>query len=354
MGTVWNPNTRRYETTGTAPARGYTKSPVKGGRGGKPKIDPAAAAAGGWQNVYSPKPAESVGAREGQAAAGVVPAGEMDWAELYKQLTGGGTSGPTTAQKRAGGLQAARILERAGRRGQKMYGQQAGELGSQLQAIYNPLFAQRQQDIDTQQQAALDFLNAEYGGNRQAIEQATAAALAGLPTSSAYQNVPIVNLQQQQNPLMASLAGFGADTQAVTQQSAADAQMAQQLADLVRGSAGQMSAAQQAVLDAAKSDVTTGGQSALQQLALARQSGQTGISAERQRAMSELAGERAGAEADILTARQGLLSKGIESLLEGLTGAATQRAETVAEYGPSPKKSKPKPKPKSKSKTGRK
>lgn len=359
MGTVWNPNTRRYESNGTAPARGYTKTAVKGGRGGKPKIDPAAAAAGGWQNVYSPNRAESAGAREGQTAAGVVPAGEMDWAGLYKQLTGGGSSGPTTAQQRAGGLQAAKILERAGRQGQAMYGQQADELTQQLGGIYNPFYSQQEQFIGDQQKRAMDFLAAQYGGNQQAIQQATAAALQAIPTSAAYQNVPIVNLQQEQNPLLAALGAYGASGEAATAQSAADAQMAQQLADLVKGSAGQMSTAQQAVLDAAKFDVTAGGQSALQQLALAKQAQEAGITSEQQRAMSELAGAKVGSQAEIAAARQGLLSQGIESLLEGLRGGATQRAETIAKYGPSPKKPKTGAKNKGgkvkgKSKTGRK
>ena len=351
MGTVWNPNTKRYENTGTPPARGYVKSAVRGGRGSKPNIDPAAAAAGGWQNVYSPNKAESAGARAGQSAAGVTPAGEMDWAALVNQLTGGGSSGPTTAQQRAGGLQAAKILERAGRRGQAAYGRQADELTQQLSDIYNPFYAQQEQMIGDQQKRAMDFLAAQYGGNQQAIQQATAAALQAIPTSTAYQNVPIVNLQQEQNPLMAALGAYGASGEAATAQSAADAQMAQQLADLVRGSAGQMSSAQQAVLDAAKFDVTAGGQSALQQLALAKQAQEAGITAEQQRAMSELAGAKVGSQADIAAARQGLLSQGIESLLSGMKEGAAQRAETIAKFGPKPKKTGG---GKSKSKTGKK
>jgi len=112
------------------------------------------------------------------------------------------------------------------------------------------------------------------------------------------------------------------------------------LADLVKGSAGQLSSAQQAVLDAARSDVQTGGASALQQLALARQAQEAGISAEQMRALNELSGQRASSAADIATARQALMSQGIESLLSGMQEGALQRAKTVQEFGPSKKKEK--------------
>lgn len=345
MGLVFNPQTRRYEQTGGTSNRSYTKSGVKGGRGSKPKIDAAQAQAGGWQDIYSPNKFDVAGASSGMSDAGVPLPNkpkEVDWVTFYNELkNGGGASGPTTAQKRAGGLQAARILEQAGRRGQAMYGQQAANLASELQGIYNPVFQQREAGIESQRKAAMDFLAAQYGGNQQAINQATQAALAGIPQQSmAYQNVPIVNLQQEQNPLLSALGAYGASGEAATAQSAADAQMAQQLADLVKGSAGQMSTAQQAILDAARSDVQTGGSTALQQLALARQAQEGGIGAEQMRALNELSGQRASSAADIATARQALMSQGIESLLSGMQEGAVQRAKTVQEYGPSKKRGK--------------
>lgn len=343
MGVTFNPRTRRYEQTGGTSKRSYTKSGVHGGRGSKPKIDTTAAQAGGWQDIYSPNKADVAGATAGMTDTGTpLPnqPDEPDWVSLYNELkNGGGASGPTTAQKRAGGLQAARILEQAGRRGQTMYGQQAANLAGELQGIYNPMFQQREAGIEAQRKAAMDFLAAQYGGNQQAINQATQAALAAIPQQSmAYQNVPIVNLQQEQNPLLSALGAYGASGEAVTAQSAADAQMAQQLADLVKGSAGQLSSAQQAILDAARSDVQTGGASALQQLALARQAQEAGISAEQMRALNELSGQRASSAADIATARQALMSQGIESLLSGMQEGALQRAKTVQEFGPSKKK----------------
>jgi len=226
-----------------------------------------------------------------------------------------------------------------------MYTQQGNDLARILSDIYNPMFTQQEQGINQQQQAAMDYLQTQYGANQQNINQATQQALAAIPTSAAYQNVPIVNLQQEQNPLLSALGAYGAGTESVQAQSAADAQMAQQLSDLVKGSAGQLSTAQQAVLDAARSDIQTGGSMAAQQLALARQAGQAGINAEQMRALNELRGRGMDISGDIARAQQALMSQGIESLLGGMSEGALQRAKTVAEYGPAPKKSKPKPKP---------
>lgn len=323
----------------TVPAK-----PKVGGQGRtKPNINIGEAQASGWGQTQSPRPPERAGASMAQEEWGTgttTTSGEDATNAMLDQLFGrtSGDGGPSTAQKRAGGLQAAEILARAGRQGFNEYSRLGQDLGQSLEALYNPYYAQQEQDIGTQKQAALDFLNTQYGGNREAIEKATAAALAAIPTSTAYQNVPIVNLQQEQNPLMNALAAYGASGQAATQQSAADAQMAQQLSDLVKGSAGQMSAAQQAVMDAAKFDVTAGGTNALQQLALAKQAGEYGIGSEAQRGLSELARQRLGTQGDILAAKSGFAGKGIDALLAGLSDSATQRAKTVAEYGPAPKK----------------
>lgn len=340
MALRWNPKTGRYEDPNSPPVPTAPARPVRG----KPNINLTQAVDQGWGLLQSPRPIE----QKGRAAASSMydsGTGDTTMEDVLNKYfgtttTGTGVAGPTTAQKRAGGMQAARILEQAGQRGQRMYGNQADQLAQQLGDIYNPFYAQQEGMINDQQKRAMDFLAAQYGGNQQTIQDATQAALAGVPASAAYQNVPIVNLQQEQNPLLNALGAYGAGTQGVQAQSAADAQMAQQLADLVKGSAGQMSSAQQAVLDAAKSDIQSGGSQALQQLALAKQAQEAGITSEKQRALNEMAGSKAGTQADIAAASQALLSKGIESLLGGMTDAATQRAKTVADYGPTKKKAK--------------
>ena len=290
---------------------------------------------------------------------------------------GGGGRQPTRRQSSRWGRRAANVMERAGRQAQGEFQTRAEQQAAAMRGMYNPMFAQQEQAIkglrgaamgeydpyfsqqetalDAQRKAALDFLEAQYGGSQTAIQQATQAALAGIPAAQAYSNVPLVELQQQANPLLASLTGFGAGTEGAQAQSAQDALLSGQLAQLARGSAGQLQQAQEAMRSAAQQDLTFGQAQALQQLALNRMAQLGGIESTRQQGLSSLAGERArlgadfaaqeatgladlakqraGADVDVETARQQLLNQGLEALLGGRADAATQRAKTIAEFG---------------------
>jgi hypothetical protein len=296
--------------------------------------------------------------------------------------TGGAGGGPSRQQSSRWGSQAARGLERAGRRSaaavrsradeqaaamrglyDPMYAQQEAAvrgLRGQSEAAYNPYFTQQEAGIEAQRKAAMDYLDAQYGGNQQAIQQATQAALAAIPQAQAYSNVPLLELSPQQNPLLASLQGFGASTEAAGVQSAQDAALAAQMAQLVRGSAGQLNTAQQAMRQAALGDINAGQALALQQLALGRMGAQAGISGAAQQGLTGLAGERARLGADLASAeasglvdlakqragsgveveqmRQEMLNKALEQMLGGRDAAAQLRAKTIAEFGPSGKK----------------
>lgn len=297
--------------------------------------------------------------------------------EILGKGTGGGGGKPSRKQSSRWGLRAAREFEQAGRRAQAGYNARAEQQAAALRGLYDPMFAQQeaavkglrgqamtaydpyftQQEsaVEAQRKAAMDFLEKQYGGSETAIQQATQAALAGIPAAQAYSNVPLVELQQQANPLLASLSGFGAGTEAAQAQSAQDAAIAGQLAQLVRGSAGQLQQAQEAMRGAAQQDLTFGQAQALQQLALNRLAQLGGIEATRQQGLSSLAGERArlgadfaaqeatgladiakqraGAGVDVEQARQALLNEGLAALLGGQTSAAEQRAKTIAEFG---------------------
>lgn len=297
-----------------------------------------------------------------------------------KEILGGGTGTggkPSRKQSSRWGQRAAGFLEQAGRTAQGAYAERAEQQAAALRGLYDPMFAQQeaavkalrgqamsaydpyftQQEsaVEAQRKAAMDFLEKQYGGSQTAIQQATQAALAGIPAAQAYSNVPLVELQQQANPLLASLSGFGAGTEAAQAQSAQDAAIAGQLAQLARGSAGQLQQAQEAMRGAAQQDLTFGQTQALQQLALNRLAQLGGIEGTRQQALSSLAGERArlgadfaaqeatgladiakqraGAGVDVEQARQELLNKGLEAMLGGKSDAATQMAETIAEFG---------------------
>jgi len=85
----------------------------------------AEAKAQGWGNIASARP-EGVGARASLTdVAGEEDASMQALLDVILGKSGGG-GGVPRAQARQGGLQAARILEQAGRRGQQMYTQLAG------------------------------------------------------------------------------------------------------------------------------------------------------------------------------------------------------------------------------------
>jgi hypothetical protein len=284
---------------------------------------------------------------------------------------------PTRQQSRNWGMEAAKVFEGAGQRAQTAYGSRAEEqaaamrglydpmynqqeaivrgLRGQAMAAYDPYFTQQQAAVESQRQAAIDFLESQYGGSKSTIEEATRAALAGIPAAQAYSNVPLVELQQLANPLMASLAGFGAGTEAAQARSAQDAVLAGQLAQLARGSAGQLQQAQAAMRNAAIQDANFSQARGLQELALQRIAQLGGIEAARQQGLGSIAGERArlgadfgaqeaagladiaknraGSNVDVEKVRQGLLTEGLSALLGGQGDAATQMAKTIAEFG---------------------
>lgn len=320
----------RSTTTTTVPA---TPKPTGSAATNAAEAGAAAAGAAAASGIYGDNtPTASTGAGTTQ---------DGDWLAGLKALNT--PSGPSDAQRRAAGLAAAGELERFGRRAQNLYGTQAEDLASALQASYSPLFAEQRQDVEAQRQAQLKFLAEQYGANEQSINAATQAALAAIPQqSTVYSQVPLVELRGGENPLMGALATFGASREPVDVRAGADAQLAAQLAQMQRGAAGQLNTAQQAMLDAARLDATSGQSRALQALGLNRQAGELGIGADTRRALQGILGDEASAAANIEQARASLLSKGIEALLGGLESGAKTRAETIQKYGPP--KAKPKPK----------
>jgi hypothetical protein len=265
---------------------------------------------------------------------------------------GGGGGQPTRQQSRQWGLAAARGLRQTGQRAGQALRQRAGEQVANMQGFYNPVFeqqrmalGQQQSNIDAQRQAALNFLQQQYGTNQQAIQQATQNALANLPQAQAYSNVPIVQLSPQENQLMSALSTFGAGTGAVDTQSAQDAALAAQTAQLARNAAAQLNAAQQNMRVAASSDLDTQQAAALRQLALQRMGQEGAITSGYQQALADLeaqrgafASEQAGVNAEIEAMRQDLLNRALETELGAESDAAKLRAEVIAQYGRPPKK----------------
>ena len=114
----------------------------------------------------------------------------------------------------------------------EMYTGRAGEVGAQYDRFGG--------DVEGQRESALAQLAESYGRGQTGISDAEKQLMESLVGGQSYSDVPLVELGQVANPLLAGLAAEGASSAGVQQQSAQDAQMAAQLAALTRGSMGQL------------------------------------------------------------------------------------------------------------------
>lgn len=128
--------------------------------------------------------------------------------------------------------------------GKDSYTTSLGRIGS--------LYGQQESDISSQRGASLDALLQAVNAGSGQISGAEQQFLSSLVTPTAYSNVPLVDLGQtpQSNPLMGALQAEGADTSGVTAQSATDAALAQQYAQLVKNTAGQLNTGNKNYMDA--------------------------------------------------------------------------------------------------------
>lgn len=183
----------------------------------------------------------------------------------------------------------------------KIYSGQAGQYGKQFDVYGSQVQGQREAAL---QQLAEAVNRAETG-----IGSAQDQFLKDLVSSQAYQNVPLVELGQQQNPLLAGLAAEGASTAGVQGQSAQDAQIAAQLAAMTRGAMGQLNVGEQNYLAALKNAG-----------ALSAQQARTG-----------LAGQQAMVGQGIRSQYDQLAQQIAQQRLEAVSGAERQAAEARAQ-----------------------
>jgi hypothetical protein len=142
--------------------------------------------------------------------------------------------------------------------------------GAQTDALYGGQL----EDLPQRRQADLDALLQAVSAGQGQISGAENQFLSSLVTPTAYSNVPLVDLSTTQpvNPLMGALGAEGADTAGVTGQSAMDAALAGQFAQLSRNTAGQLNTGSQNYMNALRNAGVGAAAAGRQQLA----TGQTG------------------------------------------------------------------------------
>jgi len=123
-----------------------------------------------------------------------------------------------------------------------LYGSRAKQVGSQYDVYGGQVQAQRE--------AALRQLSEAAGRGEATIGEAEQALLRDLVATQAYQDVPLVELGQIQNPLLAGLAAEGASAAGVESETAQAQQAAAQLAAMTRGAMRQLNVGEENYLRA--------------------------------------------------------------------------------------------------------
>ena len=183
----------------------------------------------------------------------------------------------------------------------KLYSGQAEKAGKQFDEYSSAAVGRRDEALRQLAEAA--------GRSEKAITGAETDTLANLIATKAYRDVPLLELGQQQNPLLTGLAAEGASTAGVEQQSAQDAQMAAQLAALTRGAMGQLNVGEENYLKALQNAVRYEG-------GLARQ---------------DLAGRQFGVGQGLRSEYDQLAQQIAQQRLEAVSGAERQAAEALAQ-----------------------
>ena len=183
----------------------------------------------------------------------------------------------------------------------KLYASQAEKAGEQFDEYSSAAVGRRDEALRRLAEAA--------GRSEKAITGAETDTLANLIATQAYRDVPLVELGQQQNPLLAGLAAEGASTAPVEAQSAQDAQMAAQLAALTRGAMSQLNVGEENYLKALQNAIRYEGGAARQGLAGRQFDVQQGIGSEYDQLAQQIAQQR----------------------LEAVSGAERSAAEALAQ-----------------------
>jgi len=200
------------------------------------------------------------------------------------------------------------------------YGQQL----SGLAGIYDPQMAQ----VGSLREQELADLERLIQASRGQITGATEDFLRNLMPTSAYENVPLLALQAEENPLLAALQSQGAGTGEVASQAALDTALANQLRALSERSAGQLGATEQAYMDVLRRSAQGAQAAGLSGLSARGAELGTGIRSRYADLENQLRLSRAEAEAEV--------NRNLENALLGIS---EQRAGAIAEYGaPKPPK----------------
>jgi hypothetical protein len=289
---------------------------------------------GGPVTAIGQSPAVIERAREAAAARAAAQAAaiksEKKWAKVVggdKTETGGGSSGALTeAQRLANQLAQLKIqaeYDKADREAQEVLDNREASAQEKADAVAerqrkfatfskvadiyagqgaqtDALYGGQLEDLPQRRQADLDALLQAVSAGQGQISGAENQFLSSLVTPTAYSDVPLVDLSTTQpvNPLMGALGAEGANTAGVTGQSAMDAQLAGQYAQLARQSASQLNVGSQNYMNALRNAGVGAAAAGRQQLATGQTAYQNQINTKYSDLANQLAMQRLQAQQD--------------------------------------------------------
>jgi len=218
---------------------------------------------------------------------------------------------------RRAGLQAATGFEELARGGSE-------EALARIAGLYEPQFAA----AESARFDELSLLRDALTGASGQIDAATQQYLQNLAPTQAFQNVPLLALEAQENPLLEALRSQGAGTAEVEAQAGLDTALANQLRALSERSAQQYGATESAYVDALRRQALGGQMAGQQYLATRGREAESSIGTRYADLLNELRSGRAEAEADVATTLQNALAKALETRAEAESIPVPKKKET--------------------------
>jgi hypothetical protein len=161
------------------------------------------------------------------------------------------------------------------------------------------LYAPQETALGTQKQKQIDLLKSVLGQSAADIKTGEENFISGIRPTTAYTDLPLTALPQQQNALIAALQSQGAGTGEIQAQQASDEALNQFTRQLLQRSAAQYGDVQQNYLNSLVNAGRGASQAGRDFLSLEKPRLESGIQSEYDKLLAGLAGERASAESDV-------------------------------------------------------
>ena len=184
-----------------------------------------------------------------------------------------------------------------------------------LEALAN-LYAPQESSLTTQRQNQLDLLKQVLGQSTADIATGEQQFVSGIKPTSAYTDLPLTALPQQQNALIAALQSQGAGTGEIQAQQASDAALNDFTKQLLQRSAAQYGDVQQNYLNSVINAGRGASQAGRDYLSMQKPQLETSIGSEYDKLLAGLRSERTGAESDVQTRLQDALNEAEKARME--------------------------------------